>query len=184
MSIFSSKSHNLDENIYRLIFKTSDTKLIWDNIKGYTGASIDPLGGIKINKSGFSKTKTNANELMNFDEVSSAINKFKTELQSAGTVTDDFFDDVDKSVTDYIKNTDAANLSAEGFYASQLKQTTGFMGVKEAIATYNRASENGIETQTAYAQAVGQTNTSLGKYLSGLNGANGSMKGYLGPRLS
>lgn len=124
--------------------------------------------------------KVDGQSLDNLNEINTYISDYKKELENTKEVSETFFKGINKDLVDYIQNNDAASLSAENFYASQLKQTTGFMGVRKAIATYNLASKNGIETQTAYAQAVGQSNSSLGNYLTGLNGASGSMKGYLG----
>lgn len=127
--------------------------------------------------------KVNGQSLDNLDKISGYINDYKSAVDESSSATADYIEKLTKTskpLADYIQNTDKANLSVEGFYASQLQQTKGFMGVREVIATYNQNSEQGIQTQTAYAKAVGQTNTNLGKYLTGLNGAKGSMTGYAG----
>lgn len=165
----------------RPIFKNNDSSLIWNNIKSHFTDEIDRKSLTELSITDL--FKIDGQNLDNFDEISVYIKNYKTELEKSSSAGEAFIETLtrsNKSLADYIQNNDVATLSAENFYASQLKQTTGFMGVRKAIATYNLASKNGIETQTAYAQAVGQSNSSLGNYLTGLNGASGSMKGYLG----
>lgn len=66
----------------------------------------------------------------------------------------------------------------EGFYATQIKVTTGFTGVNSVIKTFNT---NG-DKSAIIANAVGQSNSKLGKYLSQVaengNGAKASIGGY------
>lgn len=54
------------------------------------------------------------------------------------------------------------------------------MGAKEAIATYNLALQESPEKAQAVANAIGTTNQELGKHLTSLNGAETSMKKYIG----
>lgn len=101
-------------------------------------------------------------------------------MENAGTVADDFFKGTNKDLADYIQNTDRTKLSAEDFYTTQLHQTTGFMGAREAIKTYNLALKESPEKAQAVANAIGTTNQALGKHLTSLNGAETSMKKYTG----
>ena len=101
-------------------------------------------------------------------------------MNKAGVVSEYFFSNVDTSLANYIKNNDAATLSATNFYASQIKQTTGFTGAKQAIETFNLAQKESTEKANAVASAIGQSNSNLGNYLSTVKtGANATMPAYI-----
>lgn len=70
--------------------------------------------------------------------------------------------------------------SLVNLYASQIKNTQGFVGVRSAIASYNDACKKGEEESNLVAKAIGKTNTSLGDHLTACNGAKTSMAKYVG----
>ena len=73
----------------------------------------------------------------------------------------------------------SAKASIEGVYAAILDgNTTGFANVKSTITLFNQAQQSGADNAKAFAKAVGQSNTQLGNYLGGLNGAKASLVGY------
>ena len=73
----------------------------------------------------------------------------------------------------------SAKASVEGVYAAILDgNTTGFANVKSTIELFNQAQQSGADNAKAFAKAVGQSNTQLGNYLGGLNGAKASLVGY------
>ena len=73
----------------------------------------------------------------------------------------------------------SARASVEGVYAAILDgNTKGFANVKSTITMFNQAQQSGSENTKAFASAVGQSNTQLGNYLGGLNGAKASLVGY------
>lgn len=73
----------------------------------------------------------------------------------------------------------SARASVEGVYAAILDgNTKGFANVKSTITMFNQAQQSGSENAKAFASAVGQSNTQLGNYLGGLNGARASLVGY------
>lgn len=73
----------------------------------------------------------------------------------------------------------SARASVEGVYAAILDSNTkGFANVKSTITLFNQAQQSGSENAKAFASAVGQSNTQLGNYLGGLNGAKASLVGY------
>lgn len=124
------------------------------------------------------------------------INDYIAAVNGGSSVTDAFSkymlsaSDVAK---DYAQNTNFASLSAEEFEKNQrvsgialAAQNKSLGSCKGLIAEYNSAltSTDGI-TETAgltteeFANAVGKSNAGLGNYLSGLNGAQASMSGYI-----
>ena len=73
----------------------------------------------------------------------------------------------------------SAKASIEGVYAAILDgNTTGFANVKSTIELFNQAQQSGADNAKAFAKAVGQSNTQLGNYLGGLDGAKASLVGY------
>lgn len=73
----------------------------------------------------------------------------------------------------------SAKASVEGVYAAILDgNTKGFTNVKSSIELFNQAQQSGADNAKAFAKAVGQSNTQLGNYLGGLNGAKASLVGY------
>ena len=94
----------------------------------------------------------------------------------------------------YAQNTNLATLDVNKFVAQQkmaevssLAQGKSLGNIKTLLNEYNSslsATANGVTNcglkQTDFVNSVGQSNSILGKYLTGLNGANASMKGYIG----
>lgn len=73
----------------------------------------------------------------------------------------------------------SAKASVEGVYAAILDgNITGFANVKSTIELFNQAQQSGADNARAFAKAVGQSNTQLGNYLGGLDGAKASLVGY------
>lgn len=73
----------------------------------------------------------------------------------------------------------SAKASVEGVYAAILDgNTKGFSNVKSTMALFNQAQQSGADNARDFAKAVGQSNTQLGGYLGGLNGAKASLVGY------
>lgn len=69
---------------------------------------------------------------------------------------------------------DLSNLKVEAS-----KSVGSFTKLNNAFNAYNNNLSKSTQLQTAYVKAVGNQNTSLGNYLSGLNGAKASMGGYV-----
>lgn len=100
---------------------------------------------------------------------------------------DKFIDNIEsknKNLANYFKDLAKEGASAraniEDVYAAILNgNTKGVSNVKSIITEFNKLGNN-AEGQQAFAAAVGQTNQNLGKYLTGLNGASASMRGYAG----
>lgn len=98
------------------------------------------------------------------------------------------------SAQQYVQNTNVASLSVDNFVTKQkmaevssLAQGKSLGNIKTLLNEYNSslsATANGVTNcelkQADFVKAVGQSNSVLGKYLSGLNGANASMGGYIG----
>jgi hypothetical protein len=73
----------------------------------------------------------------------------------------------------------SAKASVEGVYAAILDgNTKGFANVKSTMTLFNQAQQSGTDNAKAFAKAVGQSNTQLGNYLGGLDGAKASLVGY------
>ena len=73
----------------------------------------------------------------------------------------------------------SAKASIEGVYAAILDgNTKGFANVKSTMTLFNQAQQSGADNAKAFAKAVSQSNTQLGNYLGGLNGAKASLVGY------
>ena len=77
---------------------------------------------------------------------------------------------------DLAKQGASAQASIQGMYSAILDgNTRGIGNVKSIISTFNTLDPT---RQKAFASAVGKTNAKLGAYLTGLDGANASFKGY------
>lgn len=73
----------------------------------------------------------------------------------------------------------SAKASVEGVYEAILSgNTRGLANVKSTMALFNQAQKSGSDNARDFAKAVGQSNTQLGSYLGGLNGAKASLVGY------
>ena len=126
-------------------------------------------------------------ELTN-DEIQKIVNRFNdfNSKQSFGQEYTDFIAEmtnrnfnVSQMFSDLAKQGASARASIEGFYAAILDgNTTGFANVKSTITLFNQAQQSGTDNAKAFAKAVSQSNTQLGNYLGGLNGAKASLVGY------
>lgn len=137
------------------------------------------------------KVKTGFN--LTNDEIQKFVNNFNTfnSNQSFGKDYEDFINKVtDKNLNvslmfkELAEKGASAKASIEGVYAAILDgNTKGFANVKSTITLFNQAQQSGADNAKAFAKAVGQSNTQLGNYLGGLNGAKASLVGY-GTQLS
>ena len=91
----------------------------------------------------------------------------------------------------YVKSIDAAKLSVQEFDKQQrlvqigtVAQSKGLSNVSKIIGEYNQGFTNTSHTQADFLKTVTQSNQGLGNYLSGLNGAKGSLSGYIGSLIS
>lgn len=79
---------------------------------------------------------------------------------------------VNKDLIEFAKNTDAANVSMESFYKSQIDLSNGIVGRFKAIKQYNDLVKHGAPEQvTAYTNALSDLDGKLGGTIKGLNGA-------------
>lgn len=126
-------------------------------------------------------------ELTN-DEIQGIVNRFN-ELNSNQNFGQEYTDfiaemtnrnfNVSQMFSDLAKQGASAKASIEGVYAAILDgNTTGFANVKSTITLFNQAQQSGTDNAKAFAKAVSQSNTQLGNYLGGLNGAKASLVGY------
>ena len=134
------------------------------------------------------------------DEGTQKVNEFISKVQEIKNIDNevsmkkaftDLFDQTEDFNFDYI--TDAAkdfdvmsdsvnNLSDKAFvnlYAQNLKNTTGFNGVRSSIEAYNNAVNLGGNAAKNMATAIGTTNKTLGTYLTNLNGATATFPKYI-----
>lgn len=138
-------------------------------------------------------------DLTNLDEAKGKLDKIKstiTQIQTSKELTTNT--DKQNAFADYAKGIDNeairktakdfdilngsvddfANNALTNLYASELKCTTGFVGVNSVIKTFNANSDK----STTIAKAVGQSNQKLGAYLTKVaeqgNGASASITGY------
>lgn len=92
---------------------------------------------------------------------SNTINYFK-QIQSQGTQARATVDGLTTSVTQ-----------------SLIGNAHGYEGVSKAISAYNSSLTKTDGSQAAITNAIMQSNSSLGKYITNLNGAQGSIKRYI-----
>lgn len=77
-----------------------------------------------------------------------------------------------------LERTDVNNLINQQNYKTIADQAHGLSGVNKAINEYNKLSDK--SSRSKFAEAMSQSNASLGDYLKGLNGASGGLVGYAG----
>lgn len=131
-------------------------------------------------------------ELTN-DEIQGIVNRFNelNSTQNFGQEYTDFITEmternfnVSQMFDSLAKQGASAKASVKDFYATILDgNTKGFANVKSTMTLFNQAQQSGADNAKAFAKAVGQSNTQLGNYLGGLNGAKASLVGY-GTQLS
>ena len=125
-------------------------------------------------------------ELTN-DEIQGIVNRFN-ELNSNQNFGQEYTDfiaemtnrnfNVSQMFDDISKQGASARASVKDFYAAILDgNTKGFANVKSTMALFNQAQQSGADNAKAFAKAVGQSNTQLGNYLGGLDGAKAAILG-------
>ncbi len=132
--------------------------------------------------------KINAGFDLTNDDVQDLINKFNNfnSEQDFGQGYEKFIKDttnqnlnVSLMFQELAEKGASAKASIEGVYAAILDgNTKGFANVKSTMTLFNQAQQSGADNAKAFAKAVGQSNTQLGNYLGGLNGAKASLVGY------
>lgn len=89
-----------------------------------------------------------------------------------------------EGLKDYILNNDIKqgsinNLIQAQNYKNIADQAHGFTGVKKVIDEYNKGIKNGTLNAEKFTETISKSNSSLGKYLTGLNGATAGMGQYI-----
>ncbi|MCM1009161.1 MAG: hypothetical protein NC485_14830, partial [Ruminococcus flavefaciens] len=129
------------------------------------------------------------------DNASVWVDKFN-EIQSSTESTAqsyvDFFDFIknngaDENVISVFKQIQSqgtqARATVDGLTASVTQSLIGnahgYEGVSKAISAYNSSLAKTDGSQAAITNAIMQSNSSLGKYITNLNGAQSSVKGYI-----
>ena len=91
-----------------------------------------------------------------------------------------------QSAVEYAISMEASSLSTDEFATKQKMaavaakaQSKSLVTAKALIKEYNQGCQSSGLAQTDFLKAVGQSNSGLAKYLSGLNGAKGSLAGYV-----
>lgn len=87
-----------------------------------------------------------------------------------------------QSAVEYATSMEASSLSTDEFKMAAVTakaQSKSLVTAKALINDYNNQCRNSGLAQTDFLKAVGQSNSGLAKYLSGLNDAKGSLAGYV-----
>lgn len=91
-----------------------------------------------------------------------------------------------QSAVEYATSMEASSLSTDEFATKQKMaavaakaQSKSLVTAKALIKEYNQGCQSSGLAQTDFLKAVGQSNSGLAKYLSGLNSAKGSLAGYV-----
>ena len=113
-----------------------------------------------------------------FANAASVIDEYNQHVQN-GTLTTENFNNIlqscDESLANYLKNILGEEGSLTGYEVSLNGSFDSLMKINSVIQEFNNLDPS---KQEDFATAVGLTNVNLGNYLSGLNGANGSLIGY------
>lgn len=113
-----------------------------------------------------------------FTNAASVIDEYNQHVQN-GTLTTENFNNIlqlcDESLANYLKNILGEEGSLTGYEVSLKGSFDSLMKINSVIQEFNNLDPS---KQEDFATAVGLTNVNLGNYLSGLNGANGSLIGY------
>ena len=129
----------------------------------------------------------NANEWTNmFNGLQETAGTTSQEFQTLFSIMQD--KGADNNTINYFKQIQSqgtqARATVDGLTASVTQSlignARGYEGVSKAISAYNSSLQKTDGTQTAITNAIMQSNSSLGKYITSLNGAQGSVKGYIG----
>ena len=122
---------------------------------------------------------------VNIENFVDGFNRLNSQ-QNFGSRCESFLDgasSLNSNVTLYFRelaeNSASAKASVEGVYEAILSgNTRGFANVKSTMTLFNQAQQSGADNARDFAKAVSQSNTQLGNYLGGLNGAKASLVGY------
>lgn len=79
---------------------------------------------------------------------------------------------------DNIKQDSVNNLIQTQNYKNIADQAHGFLGVKKAIDKYNNGIKDGSLNTEKFNETISQSNSSLGNYLTGLDGATAGILSY------
>lgn len=113
-----------------------------------------------------------------FANAASVIDEYNQHVQN-GTLTTENFNNIlqscDESLANYLKSISGTEGSLTGYEVSLNGSFDSLMKINSAIQEFNNLDSS---KQEDFATAVGLTNVNLGNYLSGLNGAKGSLVGY------
>ena len=84
----------------------------------------------------------------------------------------------DDGLASYLTNIKGSTASMSDYSVSLQGNITGYTKITQAIKQYNALGAVSQKEQQNFATAVSLTNTKLGSYLTGLNGAKASLSGY------
>ena len=84
----------------------------------------------------------------------------------------------DDGLKAYLTSIKGTTASMSGYNVSLQGNIAGFTKITKAMQQYNALRATSQKEQQAFAAAVGVSNTKLGSYLTGLNGAKASLSGY------
>ena len=84
----------------------------------------------------------------------------------------------DDGLASYLTNIKGSTASMSAYSVSLQGSITGYTKVTQAMKRYNALGAINQKEQQNFATAVTLTNTKLGSYLTGLNGAKASLSGY------
>lgn len=97
------------------------------------------------------------------------------------------FNNASSNALKYASSTDVGNIKTREFTKNQRLAEIGLMGTSKNLATskmlineYSSGCKTCGVTQKQFLTAIQGTNPAMAKYLSGLNGAKGSLIGYIG----
>ena len=116
-----------------------------------------------------------------FENANSIISKYNLAIQH-NSLTQQGWQKLlaqsDDSLKAYLTSIKGTTASMAGYNVSLQGNITGFTKITKAMQQYNALGATSQKEQQAFATAVGATNTKLGSYLTGLNGAKASISGY------
>lgn len=84
----------------------------------------------------------------------------------------------DDGLVSYLTNIKGSTASMSAYSVSLQGNITGYTKITQAMKQYNALGVVSQKEQQNFATAVSLTNTKLGSYLTGLNGAKASLSGY------
>lgn len=84
----------------------------------------------------------------------------------------------DDGLASYLTNIKGSTASMSAYSVSLQGNITGYTKITQAMRQYNALGAVSQKEQQNFATAVSLTNTKLGSYLTGLNGAKASLSGY------